>query len=157
GQLTEARSRIGAALDLIESLRSKVTSQDLRASYLASNYNSYDLYIDVLMRLYQSRPADGFDAEALLASERAHARSLLETLVEARAAIRQGMDPALIERERELQRQLNAKERYRWQLLSGKYTAEQAAAADKELETLLARYKDLQAQMQASSPRYAAL
>ena len=56
-----------------------------------------------------SRFGAGLAAAALEASERARARSLLETLGEARANIRQGVDPALLERERHLPQQLSAK------------------------------------------------
>ncbi len=61
------------------------------------------------MELHRQRPFDGHDAAALQASERARARSLLEILTEARADIRQGVDPALLDRERTLQQRLNAR------------------------------------------------
>ena len=116
--LTEGRAQIEAALRIVETLRTKIASQQLRSSYFAGIQNYYDLYIDILMRLHKSRPSEGYDAMALQASERARARSLLETLAEANADIRQGIDPKLIERERSVQQQLNA----------------QGAAADADLE-----------------------
>jgi CHAT domain-containing protein len=109
------------------------------------------------MRLYQRQPSAGHDAAALQASERARARSLLETLTETRADIRQGVDPKLLERERTLQRQLNAQAERLTRLLSGQHTEEQAAAAKKELASLLTQYQEVQAQIRATSPRYAAL
>jgi CHAT domain-containing protein/Tfp pilus assembly protein PilF len=157
GNLEEARTHIEAALNLIESLRTKVASQELRASYLASRQSYYEFDIDLLMRLHQGQPSKGLDALALQTSERARARSLLETLSEARADIRQGVDPALLERERGLQQQLNAKEQARMQLLGRKPTPEQAAAAEKELRELAAQYQEIQAQIRTQSPRYAAL
>ncbi|MBI3949053.1 MAG: tetratricopeptide repeat protein [Acidobacteria bacterium] len=157
GNLIEARNLMETALNIIESLRTKVAGPELRASYLASNRSYYGSYIDLLMRLHQRQPADGHDAAALETSARARARSLLEILAEARADIRQGVDPALLERERTLQQQLNAKEQRRMQLLSGKHTEEQAAAAEKELRDLLTQYQEVQARIRASSPRYAAL
>jgi CHAT domain-containing protein/Tfp pilus assembly protein PilF len=157
GNLSEAHAEMEAALRIIESLRTKVPGQELRASYLASKRDYYEFYVDLLMRLHQRQPSDGHDAAALQASERARARSLLETLTEARADIRQGVDPEWLERERTLQQQLNAKERYRMQLLSGKHTEEQATAAEKELRELLTQYQEVQAQIRARSPRYAAL
>ena len=53
--------------------------------------------------------AEGFAAAAFAISEKARARSLLESLQEARADIRQGVDVALLERERLLQQTLYGK------------------------------------------------
>ena len=71
GELTEARATIQSALSIVESLRTNVASQGLRASYLASVRQYYDLLVDVLMMLHRQRPSRGFAAEALAASEHA--------------------------------------------------------------------------------------
>jgi CHAT domain-containing protein/tetratricopeptide (TPR) repeat protein len=157
GNLTEARAQVAAALELTESLRTKVAVQELRSSYFASVQDYYSLDTDLLMQLHRRNPAGGFDVLAFQTSERARARSLLETLAEARADIRSGVDPALLARERGLQQQLNSKEQARMQLLSRKHTPEQAAAADKELRELAAQYQELRAQIKKNNPRYAAL
>lgn len=155
--LTEARAGIEAALKVAESLRTKVASQGLRASYFATVRQHYEFYIDVLMRLHKRRPSEGFDATALEISERARARSLLETLIESRADIRRGIDPALLERERALQQQLNAKAERQMQLRSGRHAAEDAAAIAKEIDEITGEYDAVKAQIRAASPHYAAL
>jgi CHAT domain-containing protein len=157
GRLDEARSLIEAALGITESQRAKVASQNLRASYLASKRDFYEFYIDILMRLHQRLPLKGYGAAALEASEKARARSLLELLAESRADIRQGVDPLLLTRERQLQRSLNAKEQYRMRLLGGGPNEKQLATVEKELAGVLGEYQQLQAQIRQSSPRYAAL
>src|SRR5262249_34358149 len=58
GHLDEAKSFVESSLRLIESTRTKVESLDLRASYFASVRQSYDLYIDVLMKLQRLRPSE---------------------------------------------------------------------------------------------------
>jgi CHAT domain-containing protein len=78
-------------------------------------------------------------------------------LAEAHAEIRQGIDPSLLERERRVQQQLGAKEQDRMQLLSGKHTQEQAKAVEKELDVLMTEYREVERQIRATSPRYAAL
>jgi CHAT domain-containing protein len=155
--LLEARKQIEASLEIIESLRAKLAGQDLRASFLASNQRFYNFYIDVLMQLHKNQPLQGFDAEALQASERARARSLLEILTESRADIRQGVDPMLLERERNLQSQLNAKEQTRMQLSNRKARPDQLAKVEKEIRAITTGYQEVQAQIRANSPRYAAL
>jgi CHAT domain-containing protein/tetratricopeptide (TPR) repeat protein len=157
GNLTASRARIEAALNIVESLRNKVVSQELRSSYFAMVQEYFEFYIDLLMQLHQAHPSAGHEAEALQAAERTRARSLLEILAESGADIRQGADPALLERARALQQLLNTKERERMRLLSRKHTEEQATAAEKELDALLTQYQEVQAQIRATSPRYAAL
>ncbi len=155
--LAEARTRIEASLAIIESLRTKVASQALRASYLASFRQIYELGIDILMRSHKQRPSEGFAALALQTSERARARTLLELLTEARSGIRQGVAPELIERERSLGESLDARATAQMRLLSGRHTPEQAAAAAREIDDLTNEYEHVQARIRQTSPRYAAL
>jgi CHAT domain-containing protein len=157
GNLNEARTHVEAALTLIETQRGQYTSPELRASFLATQQPVYNFHIDLLMQLHQQSPSQGLNGAALQASERARVRSLLEILTEARLDIRQGGDPALLERERRLQQQLNAKEQTRLQLSSRKAKPEQIAALEKELRALTAEYQEVQAQLRAKSPHYAAL
>ncbi|HKR58343.1 MAG TPA: CHAT domain-containing tetratricopeptide repeat protein [Pyrinomonadaceae bacterium] len=155
--MVEARRQVEGALDIIESTRSKVANQSLRSSYLASKQDYYTFYINLLMQMHRSQPSSGYDAAALQASERARARGLLEILTESRADIRQGVDPELLQRERSLQQQLNTKSERLTTLLRSKHTPEQETTARKDVESVLASYQDIEAQIRARSPAYAAL
>lgn len=157
GRLSEARSQIEAALAVRESVRTKIMSQQLRASYFATVQKDYEFYIDLLMQLHKERRGEGFDALALQASERARARSLLELLNEARVDIRQGIEPSLLERQRTLQQRLNAKAAARVNALGAGVPAAEAAATAREIEALTTEYYEVEAQIRRSSPRYAAL
>jgi tetratricopeptide (TPR) repeat protein len=157
GNLNEARTQIEAAIKIVEDIRTRVTSQELRTSYFASVQNYYQFYIDVLMQLHKKDPSKGYDALALHASERARARSLLELLTEANANIRQGVDPKLLQQERTLQQKLDAVEKRRIELLTDKDTEAQKQALEKETATLLAEYRQVQEQIRRTSPRYGAL
>lgn len=157
GDLNTARERIEAALEIAESLRSNVASQELRASFFASVQKFYDLYVQILMKMHERNRSGSFDAMALQASERARARSLLDILTEAGANIRQGADPTLLEREQTLRQQLNAKASRQTQLLTSKAPAEQIETIGKEIQTLTAEYQQAQARIRVTSPRYAAL
>jgi len=88
---------------------------------------------------------------------RARARNLLEQLVESNADIRQGVNPQLLERERALQQKLNAKAAARINNFNEKGAEAIATALDKEIAELTSRYQEVDAQVRASSPRYAAL
>jgi CHAT domain-containing protein/tetratricopeptide (TPR) repeat protein len=159
GRLTEAQQQIEAALSVMEQTRGLASSPELRASYLATRQDSFGFYIDLLVR--QSRDADqpqraaAFQAAALEAAERARARSLLDMLAEAGADIRQGADPALLEQERTLSQLLNLKASRLMPLLSR--GGPQVAGLQNEIRELETRYRDVQADIRQSSPRYAAL
>ncbi|MBI1745935.1 MAG: tetratricopeptide repeat protein [Acidobacteria bacterium] len=157
GQIGEARSCIESGLNVIESLRAKIVSPELRASYFATVRQYYEFYTDLLMRLHARHPGEGYLAAAFQTSERARARTLIEMLGEARVDIRQGVDPALLERERRLQALLNVQVERQTLMLSGKPSEEQAQTVKKKLVALVEEYKEAQAQIRASSPRYAAL
>lgn len=157
GHHDEARSRIETALNIVESGRSKFVSQDLRTSYLSSNQNSYEFYIDLLMQSYKHDHNQQHIVDTVRANERRLARSLLDSLSEAHADIRQGIDPALLERERTLQQSISVKSERLTRLLSDKHTEEQEIQPRKEVDALLADYQDTEAEIRRKSPRYAAL
>lgn len=157
GNLVDAGKLIAEATDTIESVRVNLKSQKLRASFLASVRKYYDFQIEVLMKLHQQRPEEGFNARALQISEKSRARSLLELLREARAEIRQGVEPSLIEREETLRRLIAEKAEEQTRLLSGKHTDEKAQDVARELEALTTEYDGVQSRIRQTSPRFAAL
>jgi CHAT domain-containing protein len=157
GNLNAARANVEAAIAIIESLRTKIINRELRSSYFAKAEGYYEFYIDLLMKLHQQNPKAAHDGESLQVSEQFRARSLLDTLAEAGADVRQGVDAALVERERNLQQRLNATAQNQMKLLSGAHTKEQADALAKELEALTLEYQQVETQIRQKSPRYAAL
>src|SRR5207244_10058199 len=100
---------------------------ELRTSYLATVRRYFDLFIELTQQ-------KGATAEAFEASERSHARTLLEGIAESAAKIRKGIDPDLLERQRSLQAELNAQESYRAQLVlnEGEKSTRAAAARSEE-------------------------
>ncbi|MDX2031013.1 MAG: tetratricopeptide repeat protein [Blastocatellia bacterium] len=157
GNLQEARALVESAIEIAESLRAGLGSEQLRTSYFASVQKYYDLYIDVLMKLHDRDQQKGFNAEALQVTERARARGLLDLLNESGADIRQGVDVALLDRERELQLLISAKAARQTQLRLAKAPAPQIEQINSELEKLTAEAQTVQARIRATSPRYAAL
>jgi CHAT domain-containing protein/Tfp pilus assembly protein PilF len=153
----EARQAFEEAISIIESIRTNIAGQEARASYFATVQKPYELYIDALMQLHKQHPSAGNDASALQMSERSRARSLLETLSEAHADIRKGVDPQLLQHERDLQQRLNAVGERQTRLLTGKHTEDQVAAVTKDIYALTSEFQDVQAQIRQRSPRYAAL
>lgn len=159
GNFEEARKSITDSLALIETVRSRSGSLQLRASYRASASveRAYEFYIDLLMQQHAKNPAQGFDAEALRTSERGRARSLLEKLSEAPVDIRQGIDPALIDKERDLKLVMNAKAQREMSLKARKGSADEIATLQREISALEDEYQQLQASIRKNSPQYSAL
>jgi CHAT domain-containing protein len=146
----EAEAHITSAIELIESLRSNIGSRESRMRVATSSRGYYDLAIDVAMKLHEP-------AKALELSERARARSLLDLLSEAKIDLRQGVDPALLSSERQMQELLDGKHERYMLLLGTSHTAASEAAARKDVDQLVDRYEAIEAEIRARSPRYAAL
>ncbi|MCC3457648.1 CHAT domain-containing tetratricopeptide repeat protein, partial [Microcoleus sp. PH2017_08_TRC_O_A] len=158
GNLTEALNDIEASLKIIENLRTKIASPELRSSYFATVQNYYEFYIDLLMQLHKTNPKSGYDTKALEASERSRARSLLELLQESNANIREGISPDLLQQEKSLQQQLDAIEKRRIELVSSpNRNPDLVEATDKKSLELLQQYQQNQTQIRSTIPRYAAL
>jgi hypothetical protein len=156
GQLDEARSQIETSVHLIESQRLKLARFELRSSYFASVRQFYELHADILMQLHRDRPGKGLDAQAFEVSERARARSLLESLKESEANIRADADADLVEKKRTVQRQLNEASLRRARLSADTDRLELDAVM-KEIDRLTTEYQQLEARMRSNSARYAAL
>ena len=151
GNLETALAQTEAAIDVIEWVRAQAGGPDLRASYLAIVQDCFELRIDVLTRLHKRDPARGYADVALQTSEKARARSLIETLTDAGVDIRRGVPAALLKREQELAEQIRLR-------ASGlARSTKTSAEAAKELKGLIAEYELVGAQVRSASPRYAEL
>ena len=157
GGLTAALGYIESAVQLTNRLRGQVANPDLRASFVAAEQERYEVYIDVLMQLHREQADAGFDRRALEASEGGRARVLLESLLEARADIRRGIDPTLLERERVGRRQLDEAAARLSRLLTRQSEAKEIDRARAALETLTSQHQELQERIGQESPAYAAL
>ena len=157
GRLAEARADAEAAVAAVESLRSRLASPDLRASFFGTSQEAFEVLIDVLMRLDAARPDQGFDRAALEASERARARTLLDFLRVSGPEIRAAIAPDLLARRRDLERRLALKADRRQAVLgSGRQTPE-LKALDGDLERAAAELDLLDAGIRKQAPGYAGL
>jgi CHAT domain-containing protein/tetratricopeptide (TPR) repeat protein len=152
GMFDEAKSYIERSIHTIETLRTNVASPDDRLSYFSALRKHYDLYIALLMQAEMQRPGQGFVEEALIASERSRARAFVELLAEAGANIRQGVDPAVLKREKELQSLLAAYARYQMEV-TGSAESNQVKVNER-LDRLKAEYEELQTKVRNESPQY---
>lgn len=157
--LVVAKTNIETAIQITETLRSQIASQELRQSYFARNQAYYQFYIDLLMQLHQQSPSQGYDALALHISERARARSLLEQLTEASLNFKANLDPTLLAEEKRLTQALNSADQKRLNLLNNPkgYSNPDLEAAKAEINDILQQLKRLEAQIRRANPAYANL
>jgi hypothetical protein len=94
---------------------------------------------------------------ALEVIERSRAQSLMEILVTGRVGIRNGVDRNALDEMHSVKRSLAIQLDNRAGLLAQSHTPQQLAAADQEIAKIMARRDELDAALQKSSPRYAAL
>ncbi|HEX6863094.1 MAG TPA: CHAT domain-containing protein, partial [Thermoanaerobaculia bacterium] len=113
--------------------------------------------LELEMEAHRREPAAGHDRAALALAERARARSLLDLLEESGAEVRQGVNPELGARRRDLEQRLEAKARRRLMLGTKDRDAVQRQALDEELRALAGDLDTVDAEIRRQSPRYAEL
>jgi len=157
GHVDQALSASESALRIVESLRSKVGSPQLRTTYFSSKRSYYDLNVDLLMHGESDSTAASRVNAALEASERARARSLVDMLRESGIAIREGVNRDLLDREESLRQRINVVESSRVRALAARPDPQQLASIENDLEGLFLQYQQVQSDIRARSPQYAAL
>jgi tetratricopeptide (TPR) repeat protein len=157
GQFAEARTLLQQGIAIQESLRSQLVDPELRMSYASQSLTPYKLHADVLMEMDRASPGAGYNAEAFFTNERARARGLLDLLATSGIDIRQGVDPALVERERTLRWSLNAKAAIQTSLLSGKRDEARLRALEQQITDLSSALRETTTRIRQESPAYSAL
>ncbi len=105
------------------------------------------------MLLHKQNPNEGYDSQALNASERSRARSLLDILAESGADIKTGVDPQLLAQEKQLLQKLNTLDQAR-QLNTKGYDPDEL---EQQIETISNQLQQLEVKIKQNSPRYAKL
>ena len=146
---TQARQYFERAIGIVEAQRIAIASAEARALLIAQHTRPY-------IGLMQTFIALGDIPSAFTVSEKARARSLLDSLAESQADIRRDISPDLLERERSLQQTLNGKARRHFEMISDKHDPQQATALSMEIESLIVQYDQLESEIRAQNPRYAA-
>jgi CHAT domain-containing protein/Tfp pilus assembly protein PilF len=150
-QFQAAAELFAQSLDVLENQNTHLGGgEEVRAGFRAKHATYYKDYIDLLVA--QKQPELAF-----YVLERSRARTLLETLAQAHVDIHTGVDARLLEQERSLQSQISAKSERRLRLLESGQRQDQVALFDREIADLLGRYREVQGQIRAVSPGYAAL
>ncbi len=147
-----------SALKILEGIRSTLQSEELKASYIASERYVFEDVINMLGKLNEKDNTKGYDLLAFEYAERSKSRAFLDLLAESVANIKEGADSALVKRQEGI---LAGLTQYN-QLLEEESLKEQADAGKisgikektKELEEELAAVKK---EIRNTNPRFADL
>jgi CHAT domain-containing protein/Tfp pilus assembly protein PilF len=157
GNLTVALMRLDEAIKIVEDLRTKITSPELRTTYFATKQDVYQFKIDLLMELHKQNPSTGYDIQALETTDRSRARSLIELLTESKSDIRAGIEPKLLTRERDLNKRRDNLEREKQKLASSKDSDTAIADLNRQISLIIKEQEELRTEIRIASPNYAAL
>ena len=163
GNLAAARENAVKAVDIVESARKDVANHDAVITYFESLIPFYGTYIDVLMKLDELKPNEGYLGMALEVSEQTKARRLAELLSTGdigsahniAESVSGQMDSAdgttvkrMLKQKRELQQQIRLDMQHRGSSRADDQqptVPQSAVVAD-----LIAQYRDLEAQIRES-------
>ncbi len=102
GQFDKAKGNLERSIELTEQLRENAWSKDLRSSFVASVYDRYQAYVELLMTRNAKQRDQALEIRAFEMSESGRARALIDSLHDLRE-LRQPSDPALLAEEKKLQ------------------------------------------------------
>jgi CHAT domain-containing protein len=157
GNYETALEFLSQSLKIRESFFSNIITRELRASSFAKIRAMYEVYTDTLMLMHKQNREKKYNEEALRISEMTRVRSLVEILGESQSNIREGVDAGLLDAERRLQQQLNARADELFQLQLTKAENERIQAVARELNDLTAKSREIEYQIRTSAPHYVAL
>lgn len=158
GQLTDAKTELEKAIEVVESIRNRLSSQELRTAYFSKvNRRIYEVYVSVLMDLYFQTKQPEYQTAAFEYAEKAKARSLIELLAMSRVNIRQGVDTQLLEDEKKIRKDLQDKASVLSRLLAAKTPEEKLKEAQLNYSKAEETLQQIEAKIRVASPHYAAI
>ncbi len=147
-KLDEAGEMFEKSLSALEAQMTNLGgAEDTRMQFRGRRAAHYQNYIDLLMRQKQIERA--FNVQ-----ERLRARSLSEMLDSAKIDIRRGVDPQLIEQQRQLRMKMDDLLNRQ---LQGRHSQAETRTIREQIDRLQAQAEEIEEQIRAASPTYAAL
>jgi len=154
GLLNKALENYKESIKTTENIRSQIKLEEFKAKYLGTNkrIEAYHNLIHLLVNLHNSNPGKGYDLEAFNYIERAKARAFLDSLELSQIDISQSVDPELINREKELMKDIT--DIYN-KLLAAETPQEDKKDIEDQLHKKEAELEKLKREMRIKNPAYA--
>src|SRR6185295_5289653 len=109
--------------------------------------------IDILTELDRARPGNGFTAEALVMSEKSHARALVDLIRESGVDLRHDASKDDIDRETELSGMIQRQAQYQMQLKLKDKDSPEIAELEDQIVQFRSEYQQIQARIREKNPR----
>lgn len=156
GDLAGAEALVRRALEGIDASRARLRGQAVRTAYVSNTSLYVDEAIDITMARHAAEPAAGHAARALVLFEQSRARALADLLADAGVDLRAGLDPALVARTTELQRQLAIADAAIRAAGTGAAAAPRIAALESDIDGYVRELAVIDGRAAEASPRYRA-
>ncbi len=157
GNLENAIENIGKGLSIIEEIRSGIVGLQARYAYFSTVQNYYELYTNLLVSRFDSKKNKDDLKLAFAISERSRSRSLVELLQEAKVDFKQGIDPELLSKKQNLQKQINDKYARQQRILGGKLKRTKVTKINREINELNTQILELNIRIRKENPKFADL
>jgi CHAT domain-containing protein len=152
GRLEDAASSIEDALKIVETSRGRLSSRELQVSYFSMRRSWYELAVDICMKLDRAHPGAGYAQLAFSYTERARARSLLDTLDTSGYSV----TLPVAERVREAYAR-NQRETAAQQTLLASNNGRNRSEITEKLQQLYREQEGLESQMRSGDDKFASL
>src|SRR5215213_9842481 len=152
GNYEAAESYLKESIENTENIRRDLASRIFAAAFSASVHERYAAYISCLIHKHKAQPTKGFDLLAFQASELARGRSLAELLRDTQTNVLTGVDPRLVEREKNLRQSIRVKLDQRIDLLAQAYRKQDLDELDAVLERLRDEHNQVSEQLRRLNP-----
>lgn len=146
GRINDAEEHLKRSIELTQQLRENAWSKELRSSFVASVYDRYQSYVELLMTRNATKPDPALVARAFEASESGRARAFIDSLHNLNE-LRQPTDPALVVEEAALQKKEQGLIDKQASLASQSGSDDEKARVNQELTEVHSRYETLQARI----------
>ena len=153
----EALKNIRESLYFTENLYSEVINAKLKQTYFSNSYDRYELYINLLMKMHKQSPDENYAIQALQATEKSRARSMLENLSLSEANFTKDADAETVKREKEIRSSLNTKADKLTDLLSKNADKAETEKTSNEINELEHELEEIKAKLKQFSPIYSAI
>ena len=153
GNYIEAIKKYRTSINQIENIRSQIDLEELKESFLSSDkrIEAYHELINILIKLNDLYPNQGFHEEAFNYMERAKARVFLDMLEISEVEITQEIDFKLQNQEKELLKDIS---NISLKLYASEISNEESENLNKELKEKEYEYESLKREIRAKSPDY---
>lgn len=155
GRLEQARRHYQLAIEAIEQTRIGLVSEDDKTGFFTDKTEVYQKQVTLLMKLHRTNPAKAYAAEAFRTTERARARSLLDSLRETSSRLEQQLPPELQKQRQDIQTRFSRAEA---ELRKAASTAApdptQIRSLEENLKKVAEEFQAWQAEVRRRNPRY---